>query len=320
MPIEVWGSDDAGHLMLMPDPSPERTSTATAPGEPPLPREPAPAREAAPPPEPTQADELQALRTMIEAREQDRAAREAKRDARTDTLERLIRGDELTPPADAKPAPPVAPAAEDFEHHEEYVRAAARFETTQALAADRAARLVEQRAEAQRQQLVSRDQSVRTQEDAFVVDHPDYVDVVNKGLVAKAPPEFRQLLMLLDDAPAVAYQVAQDEALLGRLMAMPPGPLFYALGRLSAGAGGGVSAPTATETTPPPEGGDTHPTLGTGPGAPPSPGSTPASSPAGRRLPAPPRPLGGSRAGVQGGYHDDMSQAEYRAWRKAGGL
>ena len=50
---------------------------------------------------------------------------------------------------------------------------------------------------------------------------------------------------------------------------MPPGPLFYALGRLSASAGGGVSAPTATETTDPPEGGDTRTTLDTG-GAPPS--------------------------------------------------
>ena len=84
---------------------------------------------------------------------------------------------------------------------------------------------------------------MRTQEEAFIADHPDYVDVVTRGLVAKAPPEFRQLMMLLDDAPAVAYQVAQDEALLVRLLQMPPGPLFYALGRLSASAGGGTAHP-----------------------------------------------------------------------------
>lgn len=317
-PIEVWGSDDAGHLMLMPDPSPERIATAPPPGEPPLAPDPAPTREAAPTPAPE--DDLSALKRMVEAREardKEREARDAHRDARTDTIERLIRGDDLTPPTDAKPAAPVRPKAEDFEVHEDYVHAAARFETTQALEADRAARLEEQRAQTQRQQLISRDQAVRTQEDAFVADHPDYVDVVTKGLVAKAPPEFRQLLMLLDDAPAVAYQVAQDEALLGRLMAMPPGPLFYALGRLSAAAAPAGST-VAPETTPPPGGGDTRTTLGTG-GAPPSPGNTQAPSPVSRRLPTPPRPLGGSGAGVAGGYSDGMSQAEYRAWRRAGG-
>ena len=104
MPIELWGSDEAGHLMLMPDPSPERTPTP--PGEPPLAQDPAPAREAAPTPEPTQADELKALRTMIEQRDSERAAREAQRDAKTDTLERLIRGEDLTPPTSTKAPPP----------------------------------------------------------------------------------------------------------------------------------------------------------------------------------------------------------------------
>jgi len=318
MPIELWGSDEAGHLMLMPDPSPERTPTP--PGEPPLAQDPAPAREAAPTPEPTQADELKALRTMIEQRDSERAAREAQRDAKTDTLERLIRGEDLTPPTDAKPAPPTRPKAEDFQSHEEYVEAVAEFKADEKVSAFRQEQQQERQTQTQREQLLSRDQSVKQQEDAFVAEHPDYVDVVTKGLVAKAPPEFRQLIMLLDDAPAVAYQIAQDEALLGRLLAMPPGPLFYALGRLSASAGGGTAAPTE-EPAAPRAGGTQPPATRSAPAGVGGNGLIPpvtaAVPPAGRPKPAPPRPLGGSGAGVPGGYSDDMSQAEYVKWRRS---
>ena len=318
MSIELWGSDEAGHLMLLPDPSPERTeprATATPPGEPPLAQDPAPAREPAPPPEPTHADELKALRTMIEQRDQERAAREAQRDTQVQTIERLVRGEDLTPPKDAKPAAPVEPKAEDFEDHETFVRAAARFEAKQEVDAERQARQQAEQQTQQRQQLLSRDQSVKQLEDAFVADHPDYVDVVTKGLVAKAPPAFREVIMLLDDAPAVAYQLAQDEALLGRLLAMPPGPLFYALGRLSASAGGGTSAapaePPAAST----------PQVRSAPAGVGGNGSIPpvaaAVPPAGRAKPAPPRPLGGSGANVPTGYDDGMSMDEYRTWRKA---
>jgi len=313
MPIEVWGSDEAGHLMLMPDPSPERTPTP--PGEPPLAQDPSPPREAAPPPEPTHADELKALRTMIEQRDSERAAREAQRDGQLEQVTKLLRGEDLTPPKDATPAEPVRPKAEDFQSHEEYVEAVADFKASEKVAAFRQEQQQERQQTQQREQLLSRDQAVKAQEERFVADHPDYVDVVTKGL-ATTPPEFRQLIMLVDDAPAVAYQVAQDPELRQRLLAMPPGPLFYALGRLSASAGGGVSAPAQAETIPPPGGGDTRTTLGTG-GAPPSRGSTPAPSPAGRPKPAPPRPLGGSGAGVPGGYSDDMSIQDYKKWRKA---
>lgn len=314
MAIELWGSDEAGHLMLMPDPSPERTPTP--PGEPPLAQDPAPAREAAPTPEPTHADELKALRTMIEQRDSERAAREAQRDTQVQTIERLMRGEDLTPPKDAKPAEPVRPKAEDFQSHEEYVEAVADFKASEKVAAFRQEQQQERQQTQHREQLLSRDQTIKQQEDAFVAEHPDYVDVVTKGLVATTPPEFRQLLMLVDDAPAVAYQVAQDPELRQRLLAMPPGPLFYALGRLSASAGGGVSAPAATETTTPPAVRDTRPALAAG-GPPPVAGTTLAPSPAGRAKPAPPRPLGGSGAGVPGGYSDDMSIQDYKKWRKA---
>ena len=318
MAIELWGSDEAGHLMLMPDPSPERTPTP--PGEPPLAQDPAPAREAAPTPEPTHADELKALRTMIEQRDSERAAREAQRDTQVQTIERLMRGEDLTPPKDAKPAEPVRPKAEDFQSHEEYVEAVADFKASEKVAAFRQEQQQERQQTQHREQLLSRDQAVKAQEERFVADHPDYVDVVTKGLVATTPPEFRQLLMLVDDAPAVAYQVAQDAELRQRLLAMPPGPLFYALGRLSASAGGGTAAP-AEEPAAPRAGGTQPPATRSAPAGvggngviPPVTASVP---PAGRPKPAPPRPLGGSGAGVPGGYSDDMSQAEYVKWRRS---
>jgi hypothetical protein len=318
LPIEVWTSDETGTMVLMPEsPDPDAPHGGG---------EQAPAPDAAPAPEPTHAAELRALRTMIESRDQERAAREAQRDTQLATMERLVRGEDLTPPAATTPAATVEPKAEDFASHEDYVRAAARFEAKQEVDAERQAQQQARQQEQQRAQLQSRDHAVRTQEEAFIADHPDYVDVVTRGLVAKAPPEFRQLMMLLDDAPAVAYQVAQDEALLGRLLQMPPGPLFYALGRLSASAGGGTRAPAATETTEPPAVSDTRTALASG-GAPPTAGTPLAppaqgpgqASPAGRRLPAPPRPLGGGGASGPGGYRDDMSMSDYRQWRANGG-
>ena len=322
MPIEVWTSDDTGTMVLMPESPDPDAPHGVAPQ--------ADATEAPPAPESTHADELRALRTMIESRDQERAAREAQRDTQLATMERLVRGEDLTPPAATTPAAPVRPKAEDFTSHEEYVEAAADWKATEKLDAFRAEQHHARQQEAQRAQLQSRDQAVRTQEEAFIADHPDYVDVVTRGLVAKAPPEFRQLMMLLDDAPAVAYQVAQDEALLGRLLQMPPGPLFYALGRLSASAGGGTAS-LATETTEPPAGSDTRTALASG-GAPPTAGTTLAppaqgpgqapdrgpgqASPAGRRLPAPPRPLGGGGASGPGGFKEGLSMEEYKNWRK----
>ena len=186
MSIEVWTSDETGTMVLMPEsPDPDAPHGGA-------PQADAPQTHAAP--EPTHADELRALRTMIESRDQERAAREAQRDTQLATMERLVRGEDLTPPAATTPAASVRPKSEDFSSHEEYVEAAADWKATEKLDAFRAEQHHARQQEAQRAQLQSRSQAVRTQEEAFIADHPDYVDVVTRGLVAKAPQEFRQLM------------------------------------------------------------------------------------------------------------------------------
>ena len=99
-PIEVWTSDDTGTMVLMPESPDPDAPHGVAPQADAHGRQP-------PAPEPTHADELRALRTMIESRDQERAAREAQRDTQLATMERLVRGEDLTPPAATTPAAPV---------------------------------------------------------------------------------------------------------------------------------------------------------------------------------------------------------------------
>jgi hypothetical protein len=318
MPIEVYGSDAAGHLMLLPDPTPERTpGQATLPpaGEPPsgagadappVPDEP-PA-----PPTPTPDDELKALRRLIEERDRERAMQDARRDAQLDTTLRVLRGEEVTPSPAAPAGPPARPTAEAFDSHDAYVEAVAEWKAEQKLTAFRQEQQQAQQATQQHQAQQSREQAVKQLEEAFVKDHPDYVEVVTQGLVTKTPQAFRQLIMLSDDAPAVAYALAKDEALLARLLQMPPPQLLYALGRLSAQNGSSAPPPGTTEPGAPaggtpPAGG--RPPAGVQPGVP---------GDAGRPKPPPPRPLSGTGVAPVGGYRDDMSMAEYRLWRKQG--
>jgi hypothetical protein len=324
MPIEMYGSDEAGHLMLLDDPTPERTSGAPpAPpaGEPPLPAAdaPPPAETAVAPPPPATAppaDELAALKRLIE----ERAARDAQRETQVDTMLRVLRGEEVPPPPTAPAGPPPRPKAEDFASQEAfdaafdtYIDARADWKAEQKVTAA-------QQATQQQQAQLTREQAVKQAEEAFVKDHPDYVEVVTQGLVNKTPQAFRQLIMLSDDAPAVAYALARDEALLGRLMQMPPPQLLYALGRLSSQHGG--SAPPPDQAAPAPPAGGTPPAgaPGSGPGQALPPAGVVPGVPGGegRPKPPPPRPLSGTGVAPVGGFREDMSQAEYRVWRAQG--
>jgi hypothetical protein len=322
MPIEMYGADEAGHLMLLPDPTPERTpGQATAPpdGEPPLPGAdslPTPATPprapSSPPQEPP--DDLAALRRLIEAREakdREREVKDAQRDAQLETTMRFLRGEEL-PTAPATPAaPPARPDGAAFTSQDDYLEALADWKAEQKLTAFKEEQQQAQQVRQQQQASHTREQAVRQAEDAFVNDHPDYVEVVTRGLVEKTPQAFRQLIMLQDDAPAVAYALAKDEALLGRLLQMPPPQLLYALGRLSGQNGGSASPPGTTEPAPSaggsPQGG----------GLPPGSVAPTAQGEPGRPKPPPPRPLSGTGVAPVGGYRDDMSMAEYRQWKKS---
>jgi hypothetical protein len=298
MPIEMYGSDEAGHLMLMPDPTPERPPDATAPpeGEPPLPgADAAAAVDTAPDPSPPPPDDLAALRRLIEEREQARAVQDARRDAQFETMTRVFSGaaPEL-PQAPAQPTGP--PQAEQFASHEDYVMAAARYGAQQEFQAR------DQQTAQQRQQ----DQQIRFQQDlmqreqTFKAEHSDFDTVVRGGLAGKVSPILQQALMIVPDGPAVAYALARQPDLVQRLNQMPPPLVLVELGRLS---------PPSVATSPP---------SGGSPGQ--GPPSTEVQGGAGRPKPPPLRPLSGTGVAPVGGYRDDMSMPEYRQWKKQNNL
>ena len=200
-------------------------------------------------------------------------------------VQRLLQGAAPTLP-ETPPAPAGPPQAEQFASHEDYVLAAARYGAQQELQA-RDQQTAQQRQQAQQaafqQQLVEREQ-------AFAGQHPDYHDRVRAALAGKVSPVLQQALMLVPDGPAVAYALATQPELVQRLNTLPPPLVLVELGRLA--------PPQPNGTTP----------------AAPAPTSNGTAPPA---LPAPPTPLSGSGAGAPTGqYRDDMTQEEYRQWRK----
>ena len=321
MAIEVWSSDADGMLALMPEsPDPDVPH-----GEVPVPPEPEPSPP--PAPEPSQSDELRALRRMAEEQRQE-AARQA---GQMETVTKLLRGEDLTPPANEKPAPLVRPKNEDFTTFEEYedardtyFKTVAKQEAAQEIAAFRQ----EQQREFERQALVYR---IHQTEQAFAQEHADYNEVVTNGIATKPKPFLDFIQQELGpNAVAVAYHMSKDEALTQRMMQMPIEMLRAALWQLSGAVGGGQTgagaavggAPPPTETpspgprVPPAQGPGQAAGLG---GGRPSPVLPTGVSPAGRPKPAPPRPLGGVSAGVPSGYRDDMTMKEFNAWRDNGG-
>jgi hypothetical protein len=200
-------------------------------------------------------------------------------------VQRLLSGS-----APALPEPPPAPAgpphAEQYASHEEYVLAAARYGAQQELQArdqQTAAVREQDQQRAFQQQLLEREQ-------AFKQAHPDFDQVVRTGLAGKVSPILQQALMLVPDGPAVAYALATQPALVQRLNTLAPPFVLLELGRLSPA----VPTPGATPITPTPGANGTAPSA----------------------LPAPPTPLSGAGAGAPTGqWRENMSQAEYRAWR-----
>jgi hypothetical protein len=118
--------------------------------------------------------------------------------------------------------------------------------------------------------------------------------VVRTNLAGKLSPVLQQALMLVPDGPAVAYALARQPDTVQRLNSLPPPLVLVELGRLL----------PQSAATPAPAVGSAN---GNGTVSPPS---TPT-------LHAPETPLSGGGAGAPTGtYRDDMSQAEYAAWRK----
>ena len=198
-------------------------------------------------------------------------------------VQRLLQGAApQLPDTPAQPAGP--PQAEQYASHEDYVLAAARYGAQQELQA-RDQQTAQERQQAQQLQF---QQQLMQREQDFKAQHPDFDTVVRGGLAGKVSPVLQQALMLVPDGPAVAYTLARQPELVQRLNTLPPPLVLVELGRL----------------LPPPQTASPIPAVGSTTGTPP-----PA-------LPTPLTPLSGSGAGAPTGqFRDDMTQAEYRAWR-----
>jgi hypothetical protein len=197
-------------------------------------------------------------------------------------MQRLISG--ATP---ALPeTPQVPPQAEQFDTHDAYVRATARYE------AEQVARTQQQQS-AQQQQAQQMQQQLMEREAAFRAAHPDFDQVITTGLRGRIAPHVQQALMVLPEGPQLAYTLAQQPETLTRLNTLPPPLVLAELGRLSAapqGNGTGVPPPAETPTN----------------------GQTPPAPTAPTPLPPPPTPLSGMGQGAPSGATPDMPQAEFR--------
>ena len=197
-------------------------------------------------------------------------------------VQRLLQG--AAPELPQTPAQPTGPPqAEQYASHEDYVLAAARYGAQQELQA----RDQQTAQERMQHNQVLMQQQLMQREQEFKAAHPDFDTVVRGGLAGKVSPVLQQALMLVPDGPAVAYTLARQPELVQRLNTLPPPLVLVELGRL---------LPPSTATQPPAVGS----TNGTPPPA----------------LPTPLTPLSGSGAGAPTGqFREDMTQAEYRAWR-----
>ena len=219
----------------------------------------------------------------LEAERQQHQVELAQIRGQQEALQRMLQG--AAPQLPETPAQPTGPPqAEQYASHEDYVLAAARYGAQQEFQA-RDQQTAQERQQAQQiqfqQQLMQREQDFKAQ-------HPDFDTVVRGGLAGKVSPILQQALMLVPDGPAVAYALARQPEVVQRLNTLPPPLVLVELGRL-------LPPPTATQ--------------------PPAVGSTNGTAPP-PALPTPLTPLSGSSAGAPTGqFRDDMTQAEYRAWR-----
>ena len=211
-------------------------------------------------------------------------------------VQRLLAG--AAPALPETPAQPTGPpSAEQYTSHEDYVLAAARYGAQQELQAR------DQQTQEQRQQAAAdaRRQRLAALEAPLKAQHPDFDRVVSPLLQPQAlAPHVQQFLFWHDSGPAVAYALGTIPGLREQLNQLPPPLALVALGELSAR----LAPPPASAEAP----------NGQAPAAP-APGATGTTPPP--ALPAPPTPLSGAGAGAPtGGYREDMSQEEYRQWRK----
>ncbi|MDQ3003178.1 MAG: hypothetical protein M3Y08_18195 [Fibrobacterota bacterium] len=185
-------------------------------------------------------------------------------------------------PEQPKPAPQ-APRQDDFSTYEEYIRADARFTAEKSVEDRWNALQQKQQQAAQAQSEHARTQTVETNwsqksSDASV----KYADFDTK--ISTCPPLAPHALQVLKASPAagdLAYHLASNPDLIGRLNGMHPFDAVMELGRMEGKLAG--------STTPP--------------------------KPSVSKAPKPISPVGSGKTTSPSAYRDDMSEAEYLAMR-----
>lgn len=218
----------------------------------------------------------------LDAERQQNQLHQAQLQAQVEMLTRMLQGQAPTPP-EMPQVPTGPPRAEDFGTQDEYTAAVARHSAQEALR-ERDQQTAQERQQSQAQQF---QQQLMDREQAFKQAHPDFDQVVRAGLAGKVAPHVQQALMVLPDGPAVAYTLATQPELVQRLNTLHPALVFAELGRLSPPS-------TPVSNGPPPA----APT-----------GSAPP-------LEAPLTPVTGQGSAPPGTWRPEMTQAEYKAWRK----
>jgi len=152
------------------------------------------------------------------------------------------------PSAPASRADGDAPQEEDFASYRDFVDARADYRIRLAQQADRAERAQQQG----RQQLSDVAKAHDTRVEAFAAAHPDYLDVITQQTAVMPTPLLAEAVLHSELAPEIAYHLNTHLDEYRALLALAPGPLLKALGkleaRLEAAAPASAAATTAAST------------------------------------------------------------------------
>lgn len=181
--------------------------------------------------------------------------------------------------------PAAKPKAEDFQSYEEYLDARDAYVEQQAIAKAQE-KLEHKQAETkarERAQAALKGWNERSA--AFRSEHDDFDDVLG-SVAVEIPAAMQQIFVEADQGPALAYELAKNPAELERIAKLPPMAAARELGKIEAK----LTAPKAPEK--------------------------PQQKVS--QAPDPVNPVGGKGAPVAK-KPDEMTLAEYRAWREKNG-
>jgi len=276
--------DPYAGIVVEESPSPVADPPAPeAPGvEEPVPEPEPPAEDVPPPP----ADEPPPVPASVQARI-DRITAQRHEAAREAAYWRAkAEGAAQAPPQAPADQAPREPREEDYERHGDYLAALVDFRVEQKLSAAQQQQAQHQQ-QAQQQHLVAQKHAaIQAREAELLAQHPDYYDRCGTVVRQVAPHVKWGLEMSGTHGPDLVLYLHEHPDAIARLNQVPPHQIGIELGLLRAGASTGEKTPARTAAASPPK-------------------------------PEPPTPVAGSgRTLNPETYREDMSQAEYEAYRR----